>query len=174
MSVITAQPIAGVSAGRETEIESIYPSVAGGFLGRLIGVLMGAAGSILPFTPFRQLLQLLMGTLLAPLGALAYLLTKLLGDYYVLSNRTVTRKKMIGGKVIKQVPLSDVAHISIATPPGSAFHRTGDVQLEDAAGNLLLVISAIQFPQRLRQVILDARDARIRNDESLATIRARA
>jgi len=172
MSAVLAQPIAGVSSGREADIEAIYPSIAQGGLGRLIGTLMGAAG-VVPFTPLRILAQLFVGSLLVPLALLAYAVTKLVGPYYQLTNRSVRMRRLIGGKLLRQVLLADIADIRITTRGGYEFHRVGDLQLIDSSGQVLMTLAGISYPQRLQQIISDARDARLRSDESLATIRAR-
>ena len=46
-------------------------------------------------------------------------------------------------------------------------------RLLNAKGDVLMQIAGITRPERFRQVILDAREARIRNDHSLEVIRSR-
>lgn len=172
MAVATAQPIAGVPSTREIDIESVYPSVASTLLGQLVGGIMSAAAG-LPVLPFRLLVMVVLGALLAPLGLLAYIITKLFGNRYVLTNRSVQVRRMIGGNRLQQVALADVADVVIERLPSQAFLRVGDLTLRNAQGNDLLTIPAIPYPQRFRQIILDARDARTSADESLARIRSR-
>jgi hypothetical protein len=172
MSVAIAQPIAGVSANRETEIEVVYPSVAAGGLGQLIGSIMGIPAGI-SFTPLRVMLYVILGSVMLPLGILAYALSKLFGSCYVLTNRSVKARKIIGSQQFAQVSLGEIERIEITQQGGYAFHRVGDLKLENASGNVLMVIPAISFPERLRQVILDARNARQESDQSLARIQAR-
>lgn len=173
MLVAAAQPIAGVSANRETEIEVIYPSVAAGALGKLIGGIMGLA-ELVPTVPLRLLAYVLLGIPMSVLGVLAYALSKLFGNSYVLTNRSIYPKSIIKGRMGKQVPLSEIAQIDISTSgSGYRFHRVGDVHLENAQGNVLLTIPAVTFPGRLKQVILDARAARMLSDESLTLIQKR-
>jgi hypothetical protein len=172
MPVLTAQPIAGVPAGRETEIEVVYPSVASSSLGQFVGVVMGMAAGV-PTTFLRVLASLVLGTIMLPLGLLAYALQKLLGTCYVLTNRSIYSRSIIWGGKGPQVALGDIAHIEITGGSGYEFHRVGDLQLESAQGNLLMTIPAIPYPARLKQVILDARAARVESDESLARIASR-
>lgn len=172
MPAATAQAIAGVSANRETEIEAVYPSVAGGFLGQIIGVIMGAVDAI-PIHVARLLGLLIVGAALVPLGLLAYVLTKLFGSVYIVTNRSIQARSLIGGRLLQQVTLSDVADVGIAQGTGYAYHRVGDVILYNSQGDRLMRIAAIQHPERLKHVLLEARDARLFSDESLQTIQRR-
>lgn len=173
MPAATAQAIAGVSPSRESEIEAVYPSVAATFLGQIVGVILGAVNAI-PIHVVRMLGMLVVGAALAPIGLLAYTLMKLFGRYYLITNRSIQARNMIGGRLLQQVSLSEVADAEIAGGTGYAFHRVGDVILYSAQGDRLMTIAAIPYPDRLRHVILDARNARIRSDESLNVIRGRA
>lgn len=173
MSVALAQPIAGVSASREAEIEVIYPSVATGASGQLIGVLMGAANSV-PTTPLRLLAAVLVGIPLSVVGVLAYGMNKVFGNCYVLTNRNVSIRTILSGRTIKSVPLAEISRIEISTSgTGYTFHRVGDVQLENAQGQTILNLAGVSYPQRVKQIILDAQAARMLNDESLAQIQRR-
>ncbi|WP_437228200.1 hypothetical protein SH661x_000776 [Planctomicrobium sp. SH661] len=172
MSVAIAQPIAGVSANRETEIEVIYPSVAAGVLGRFIGGVMGLAEAV-PLLPLRLIAYIVLGTAMVPFAILAYALTKLLGNCYVLTNRSIYSRSIIGGRKGRQVPLGEIGDIEITSAGGYHFHRVGDLNLQNSAGNLLMTIPAITYPDRLKQIILDAQAARMLSDESFARIQSR-
>lgn len=171
MIVAIAQPISGVSANRETEIEIVYPGVAAGVLGKVVGLFMGVANG-LPFTPVRLLACVMMGTVLVPLALLGYF-TKLLGNCYVLTNRSVYPRRIIGSRRDPGVSLTDIAQIEIGSGAGYQFHRVGDLRLLGAQGNTLLVIPAVAFPERLKQIILDAREARRHSDAALGVIQKR-
>lgn len=172
MPVTMSQPIAGVSASRETEIDVLYPSVAAGGLGRLIGMIMGLAASV-PTTPLRILAFLILGSLVFPLGLLAYAVHKLTGKCYVLTNRSLYARSIVGGRLSERVALADIDHITVSHQGGYDFHRVGDLNLENAQGNVLMTVPAVPYPARFRQVILDARNARRESDQSLAHIQAR-
>ncbi|QDT35506.1 hypothetical protein [Thalassoglobus polymorphus] len=175
MATATVQPIAGVSANREADIEAIYPSIAGSALGGLIGSIMdGVAG--VPFLPLRLVISILVGALLLPLALLAYILTKLFGSYYVLTNRSIQQRNIIGNALSQQIALTDFEEIEIASSGsgGYKFHRTGDLNLQNAKGTTLMTLTAISYPERLSQIIFDAREARIQSDESLSIIQNRA
>jgi len=173
MSVVAAQPIAGVSANREAEIEIFYPSVAAGKLGQLIGQVMGLA-NLVPTTPLRLFASVILGIPMSLLAVLAYALNKLFGRCYLLTNRSVSVKPVLGSHLSQTVTLGDIAQIEISTSrSGYHFHRVGDVNLENAQGNILLTIRAVTYPQRVKQVILETQAARLLNDESLAVIQKR-
>jgi len=173
MSVVAAQPIAGVSANREAEIEIFYPSVAAGKLGQLIGEVMGLA-NLVPTTPLRLLASIILGIPMSLLAVLAYALNKLFGRCYLLTNRSVSIKSILGSRLSQTIALRDIAQIETSTSgSGYRFHRAGDVSLENAQGNILLTIRAVTSPQRVKQVILEAQAARLLNDESLSVIQNR-
>lgn len=180
MATAIAQPIAGVSANRETEIEVIYPSVAGGFLGAIIGNIMsiatgipsgkGIAGTIL--LAIRLALYVALGSVCVPLVLLAYAM-KVFGSSYVLTNRSVQQRSFFGGSMSNQVALGDIADIEVTTESGYEFHRVRDLNLQNAQGATLMTIAAIPYPERLCQIIFDAREARVQSDDAFAAIQAR-
>lgn len=172
MASAMAQPIAGVSTNRETEIEAVYPSVAGSGLGALMGSILGPLAQIRT-TVIRVPLMVAFGGLLMPLAIVAYAATKILGNHYIVTNRSVQRRAILGGAMFGQVALADIHDVYISAGASYAFYRVGDLHLVDAQGNDLLVLAAVPYPDRLRQVILDAREARRLSDASLAHIQGR-
>lgn len=170
MAATMAQPIAGVSASRETLIETVYPSVAANAVGRILGMLMDCIPvSILGV----KLSHLLFAPIAAPIGAALYLLQKVTGNRYELTNRSLISRTSLGGQLIKQVPLADIADIEIETHAGYSFHNVGDVIAYDGRGEKLLVVPAVAWPARFRQIVLDARHARMESDSSLKQIESR-
>lgn len=168
---VKSQPISGVNAGAESLLESSCPSVAASPIGRLIGSLMDS----LPISMGGiKLSHVLFAPIAIPLGLTGYVLYKLTGDRYEVTNRSVRLRKLIGGQLRKQVSLSDVADVVVHVEPGQAFHKAGDVYLLNAKGDTLLTLPGVVRPERLQHVILEARDARVRNDASLKAIQARA
>lgn len=171
VAVVTqSQPIAGVSAGLDRIIEIIYPSVAATWPGRIIG-------KICDSLPVRvagvKLSCILFGLPLAPAGAALYLLTKVTGDRYLLTNRGVEIRKSIGGRLIRRVDLSQIAAVTIRVVPGQAFHKAGDIELRDAKGALLATLAGVSRPERFQSAVMEARHARVHNDAALAQIQAR-
>ncbi|MBW3538800.1 MAG: PH domain-containing protein [Planctomycetes bacterium] len=112
----------------------------------------------------------------APLAALVYLLQKFGGRRYVLTNRGVSVWRMRLGKqkqLVKAVPLGQIHDILIEEPPGYRFYKAGDLSVVDGRGVEVVRLAAIPRPNVFRQIILEARDARMRVEEALATIQAR-
>ncbi len=163
------QAIAGVS-GKERVIEVTYPSISATALGRLIG-------SICFSIPLRiggiPLSCLLFGLPMAPLGALIYLSQKVLGNRYILTNKSVEIRKSIGINLVDRVELANLADITVTTLDGQEFSRAGNLQLRDAKGSVLATLNGVVWPERLRSAILEARQARVSNDAALAQIQAR-
>lgn len=171
MATATApQPIAGVSAGRETVIEDLYPSIAASGLGQALGRLMdsvpGAISGI-------RLSHLLFGPIVAPLGVIGYLQFKVTGPVYHLTNRSIQKRGAMSHRLMGQVSLAEIDNIAVDVLPGQAFFQSGNLQLLNAKGDVLLELEGIPRPERFRQIILDAREARVRNDHSLEVIQSR-
>jgi len=163
MAIATApQPISGVSAGRETAIEDVYPSIAASGLGQFLGRLMDLSLSHVLFAP-----------IVAPLGLIGYLKFKVADPMYLLTNRSVQKRGPLSRRLLQSTPLADIDNIEIQVLPGQQFFQAGDLHLLNAKGDVLMQIAGIPRPERFRQVILDAREARIRNDHSLEVIRSR-
>jgi hypothetical protein len=163
--------IIGVSATGETEIRSKYPSIASSGLGRLLG-------SIYESIPVRiwgiKLSNLLFVLPTAPLGVLLYTANKLVGERYVLTNRSVQRWAVIGLKQFQSVTLTDVKEIEYVQLPGQEYYHAGDLLLKNAKGDTMLRVRGVKDADIFRQIIEKARDARIGTEESLAAIEARA
>lgn len=172
MATATAsQPISGVSAGRETVIEEVYPSISGSGFGRFLGQLMDcmpvSIGGV-------KLSQALFAPIVAPLGVAGYLQLKVTGPAYVLTNRSVVKRASLGQRMFASVPLSEIDNIDIQVLSGQEFFQAGDLLLLNSNGDTLMHLEGIPRPDRFRQVILDARDARMRSDRSFEIISARS
>lgn len=181
MATAIIQPIAGVSANRETEIEVVYPSIAGGIIGSLIGSLMGIVAAFPPgqgitkpvLLGIKLLLYIALGAVLLPLGLLGYIVHKLLGKCYSLTNRSIQERGILGGAMSQQLALSEIQGIEITTAAGYEFFQAGDLNLQNAQGSTLMTLQAIPNPERLSQILIDAREARLQSDASLAQIQSR-
>jgi hypothetical protein len=91
----------------------------------------------------------------------------------VITNRSVKRTTFLGGRLLEEAPLAQVTHAGVDPDSRLAFFRTGDVRVTNAAGDSLILLRGVQYPDRVVQVILEARDARKFVESSLATIRNR-
>lgn len=166
----TVQPIAGVSPNQERTLEAVYPSVGASALGRSLG-------SLFDSVPLKingvKLSYLLFCLPLAPVALTIYLLQKVAGSCYVLTNRSVEIRNIIGRGLVEKIPLAGIEQVNVVTQAGQAFFRAADLELVNARGDVLMRLEGVPWPDRFRQVILDAREARKRSDESLARIEAR-
>ena len=170
VAVLAQTPIAGVSAGQDRIVEISYPSVAALSLGRLIGLICESIPAQVCHIPVSYLLFALP---LAPLGAALYLLQKVFGSRYLVTNRGVEIRSSIGARLVKRVELADIAEITCKVHSGQAFHHAADVELRNAKGSVLATLAGVSRPERLRSAILEIRDARMSNDAALAQIQAR-
>lgn len=163
--------IIGVSASGETEIRSKYPSIASTAPGRFLG-------SIYESIPARiwgvKLSNLLFVLPTAPIGVMLYVVNKVIGERYVLTNRSVQRWAVIGLRQYQSVTLTDVAEIEYVQEPGQEYYHAGNLILKNAKGDPVMQISGVKDADVFRQVIEKARDARAGAEESLAAIEARA
>ena len=167
---MSVQAIAGVSASSEARIMSEFPSVGAGGVGRLIGQLMDS----IPIPIFGvKLSYLVFGLLLAPVGALLFLLNKPLGTRYILTNRSVQTWSMLGTQRTNSVPLSDIADVELDQLPGQAFFRCSDIRLKSANGQTILRLSGVADPGPFRNAIQSAISSRRLVQASMATIAAR-
>lgn len=170
MPAARPQAIFGVSAGYESTIETVYPSIAASAIGRLIGTICDSI-------PVRiagiKLSYLLFGPLVAPFAMFGYLIFKGFNRRYVVTNRSVKVLSAIGDQLQGEVGLGEIGDIIIRVRGGQEFYHAGDLVLLKPNGDELLTLPGVSRPERLRQVILDARDARLLSDASLATINAR-
>jgi len=163
------QAISGVSSTYENVLEDVYPSIASTGLGQFLNTLYES----LPGIGQVKLSYLLFVPPTLPLALLAYFLIKLGGSKYVVTNRAVKQTTFLGGRMLAEAPLSQIERATVDPDSRLAFFRSGDVRLTNAAGDTLLLLRGVQYPDRLVQVITEARDARKLVESSLATIRSR-
>ncbi len=164
------QAISGVSPKSESVIEELYPSMANTGLGQLLHSLYEAIpigiGSI-------KLSHLLFVPPTIPLALLLYFGMKVFGSKYIVTNRAVKIAPAMGLRVEAEVPLEQVTVVSVDPDSRLAFFRTGDVRLTGNAGETLLLLRGVPYPDRFRQVIVEAVDAARMVKSSLTTIQNR-
>ena len=169
-TAIRPQAISGVSSQMENVVMTVYPSIAAWGAGRIIGVLSDLIplklGSV-------KLSHLLIAPLLAPVAALLYFVQKVIGARYLLTNRSIQSWAAIGERMNGQVPLTEIERIDVERHAGQAFFHAGDLLIRNAAGDVLLRLEGVVRPDVFRQIILEARDARLQTEASLATIQKR-
>lgn len=164
------QPIAGVHSASECEIAVRYPSIAATGVGRFLGALLDCV-------PVKiwgvKISYLLFGLAIAPIAALWYLTLKVLGERYVLSNRAVSRWAAIGHQRLQNVPVVDIAEVTIQQQPGQSFYDAGDVYLLNAKGDPVMVLEGVSYPEILKANILETRDAEVLVQQTQKVIAAR-
>lgn len=162
--------IAGVSSTGEVEIRTKYPSIGSTAIGGLLG-------SIYESIPVRiwgvKLSHLLFVLPTAPLAIIGYVLTKLTGERYVLTNRSIQRWASIGQRQLQSVDLKDIVEVAIETSPGMAFYKCGNLHLQDAKGNTMMLLKGVNRPEVFRETLLKSRESRTQVEAALATIQAR-
>ncbi len=168
---MTTTAIAGVSPQREAVVTAVWPSIAAWGLGRLIGKL---CHSIPAKVNGIKLSVLLFALPLMPLALTLYILMKLGGVRYRLTNRSVQQWATLGNRMIVGVPLGKIADVRIAVQPGQEFYHAGDIELIGADGGILLRMSGIPYPEVFRKNLLEVQDAASQTAASLATIQKRA
>ena len=164
------QAISGVSPDHETVIEELYPSIAitpiGDFINRVLGSIPNRVWGL-------KISNLLFGLLVAPLAATVYLLMKVFGSKYVVTNRVVKRVDSLGFRQHESIPLSQIVTATVDPDSRMDFYQTGDVRLAGSGGQSLLLLRGVPRPERFCQVIQEATDAKRLVANSLAQIKAR-
>lgn len=163
------QAIAGVSTTYENLIEEVYPSVGKTAIGQLLNTLYES----LPAIGEVRLSYLLFVPLTWPLGLLAYAALKVFGTKYVVTTRAVKEVPVVGIRLVAQTPLTNIAQATVDPDSRLAFFRSGDIRLTGSAGETLLLLRGVPYPDRFCEVIREARDARQQVSASLETIRSR-
>lgn len=170
MTVRTPQAIRGVSLSSEAPLEDIYPSIAstgvGKALDRLYNLIPQGFGQI-------RLSYLLFVPPTAPLALLSYLTLKVTGERYAITNRGVKRVRVLGGQTLQQAAFEDMHEIQIDPESRSEFFQTADIRLNDIHGQTLLALRGVPRPDRVVDVIREAKRARGQVKDALDRIAAR-
>ena len=162
--------IAGVSSSKEAVIMTVYPSISCLGLGTWLGRLYESA----PTKIFGIKLSYILYCLITAPGALkAYFYLKLFGETYVVTNRSIQRRKSLGNALVTQVPLASIATVTVRQTDGQQFYKAADLLLLNKAGETVMVLAGVPRADVFRQTIVEAIDAHNQVAASLATIRAR-
>ena len=76
----------------------------------------------------------------------AYGYLKLFGKRYILTNRGLQVRQMIGLRTFADVPLADIKQLVIEELPGQAFHKAADIVAKGADGKTILRLEGVQRP----------------------------
>jgi len=82
-------------------------------------------------------------------------------------------KSALGPKLFKKIPLNDIAEVVVDQQLGQAFYPAADLKLVGKKGETIAVLPGVPRADVFRQSIIEARDARVQVEASLATIQAR-
>jgi hypothetical protein len=163
------QAISGVSPQFESVVEELYPSIACTVIGEFLNRLY----ECVPVRIWGVKVSNLLALPTAPIAVAVYLLLKVFGTRYTITNRAVNRVSSLGIRLLESVPLAQIAQASIDPDSRQEFYGTGDVRLTNSTGDTLMLIRGVPYPERFQQVILETRDARGQVAASLAQIQAR-
>lgn len=162
--------ISGVSVGSNATVMVVYPSIACTGLGRGLGKLYDSIPTRIGGIKLSNLLFVLPT---APIAALIYLILKVSGERYVLTNDSVQRWKSFGSLRLGSVNLADVDQVVVHREPGAEFYKAADLYLLGKTGDRLMVLSGVPYADIFRRTILEARESRTQVAAALETIRAR-
>lgn len=170
MAFQKAPAITGVSAGKESVLTRIYPSIACTALGKSLGVfydlIPARVGGI-------KLSHLLFVLPTAPIALLIFFFLKIAGDVYVLTNRSVQKRASLGNRLKSEVPLTAIDDVVVRQENGQEFYPACDLYLLGKTGDTLMALPGVIRGEVFRQNIIEARNARRHVEKSLATINAR-
>lgn len=170
--MMTQKPpaISGVSGGKPTLIMTVYPSIAGTDLGKILGRLYESMPTRVGGIKLSHLLFPLPTSIIA---IQVYFHLKIFGNVYALTNRSLQFRKSIGNRLIREVPLSDIGQVIVRQEPGQEFYPAADLDILNKAGDTIMTLPGVLRADVFRETILEARDARNQVAASLATISAR-
>ena len=109
----------------------------------------------------------------AVFGVCEYARLKVFGVRYVLTNRAVQRTTTLGGRVLAELPLEQIAEVAVFQSPGQRFYKSADLELMADDESPLMRLEGIKRAEVFRQTILKTRDARVLVESSLAQIQSR-
>ncbi len=167
---MSVQAIAGVSPGSEAVVMTEYPSISSGGIGQLLGRLYES----IPVRIFGPKLSYLLFTLpTAPIGILVYFASKVFGERYVLTNRSVQIWAARSDRMIGKVDLDAIETVELDQHPGQVFFRAADIRLKDASGKTLLQLKGVPDAGSFRNAIQNAARSRRLTRAAMETIAAR-
>ncbi|MEZ6062840.1 MAG: PH domain-containing protein [Planctomycetaceae bacterium] len=167
---MSVQAIAGVSPGSEAVVMTEYPSISSGGIGQMLGSLYES----IPLRVAGPKLSYLLFTLpTAPIGILLYLFSKVFGERYVLTNRSVQIWAARSDRMIGKVDLDAIETVELDQHPGQVFFRAADLRLKDASGKTLLQLKGVPDAGSFRNAVLSSASARRLTKAAAATIAAR-
>ena len=170
MSNLKIQAISGVAAGTETPLMTKWPSIAALGVGKFIG-------QLLDMFPTRilglKLSNLVFGLPMAAPAAALYLIQKVIGDRFTITNKSVQRWSGLGGRMKQRIELADIISMQVEQVSGQEFYHASDLLLCNAKGDVVMRLEGLPHAEIFRENITKARDSVMLVQASLNTIRSR-
>lgn len=167
---MSVQAIAGVSPSSEAVVMTEYPSLAATGIGQLLGSIYESIPSPFGLPKISYLFALLT----APIGLLLYIVQKVFGQRYVLTNRSVQIWTARTNRLVSSVNLSDIDHVEMDQGGGQVFYNAADLRLIGSGGQTLLRLRGIKDAPSFMNAIQRTVESRRMVQESAARIAARA
>ena len=167
---MSVQPIAGVSSRSESVVMTEHPSIAAGMLGQSLGSLY----ECIPVRIFGLTISHLLFALpTAPLAIGLYFLQRLMGEYFVLTNRSVQIWAARSGRRVSTVDLAQIEDVDVTQAPGQKFFKAGDVVLRSSSGEIIQRLQGVPDAPSFCNAIRRTVESRRMVQSAVATIEAR-
>ena len=167
---MSVQPIAGVSPRSESVVRTEHPSIAAGMPGQALGTLY----ECVPMRIFGLTISHLLFALpTAPLAVGLYVLQRLAGEYFVLTNRSLQIWAARSGRRVSSVDLSQVAETEVTQAPGQRFFKAGDILVRNASGEIIQRLRGVPDASSFCNAIQRTVESRRLVKSAMATIEAR-
>lgn len=167
---MSVQPIAGVSSRSECVVMTEHPSIAAGMPGQALGRIYEAIPVRVCGLTISHLLFVLPT---APLAVGLYFLQRIVGEYFVLTNRSVQIWTARSGRRVSTVDLSQVEGIDVVQAPGQKFFKAGDILLRTKSGELIQRLRGVPDAPSFCNAIRRTAESRRMVQSAMATIEAR-
>ncbi len=167
---MSVQPIAGVSSRTESVVMTEHPSIAAGMLGQALGRLYDCIPVRICGLTISHLLFVLPT---APVAVGLYFLQRVVGEYFVLTNRSVQIWAVRSGRRVSRVELSQVEKVEVAQALGQKFFKAGDILLRSSSGEIIERLRGIPDAPSFCNAIRRTAESRQMVQSAMATIQAR-
>ena len=167
---MSVQPIAGVSSSSESVVMTEHPSIAAGMLGQILGHLYECVPVRVFGLTFSHLLFVLPT---APVAVGLYFLQRVLGEYFVLTNRSVQIWAARSGRRLSTVDLSQVADVDVTQGRGQEFFKVADILLRSSSGEIIQRLRGVPDAPSFCNAIRRTAESRRMVQSALATIESR-
>lgn len=166
---MAVQAIAGVSPASEAVVMTEYPSLAAGGIGQILGSISESIPAFLGLPRLSYLFALMT----APLSLLLYILQKVFGQRYVLTNRSIQIWTARTSRMTGSVSLADIFSVEVEQKGGQVFYNAADIRLLGAGGETLMRLKGVKDAHSFSNAIARTVESRRMVAESMAQIEKR-